>query len=419
MNKITIALGAAWRYGRFSLPFLLGWAAVYAIFVGPSVTLTGVLITLAVLLAFEWAVGEDSSTPTYHHPRFFVYMMWTYLPIVLSAFTGFVWTMAHAHDGGDLLGLAAGVQAVFGFDMLAAHANDGFMTYLLTTLLFSALSGIGALSVGHELIHRTWEPVSVIISRICSAFGTFTYYAIEHPYGHHLTVGTDQDSSTALRGESVTRYFLRTTPHDYKLAWSIERDRLEKMGLPVMSHHNRLLRGWAGEAAIAIFVFWVSGLFGLFWFLLAAINTHYAYKLGTYGQHYGIVRVPGSEISVHHSWTCNNRLTNWISGNIGRHTDHHLEPEREFWRLRPFGEGPQNPYPYMMMLFLSLVPPLWHRMWAPHLIEWDQRFASPEERELAREANARSGIPLLMAYAASQSVSASKTPPVERPPHAA
>jgi len=404
MQHVTDALGSLWKYSRFGLPFLLGWAVVYALFVSPSVSLSGLLLWLTVVLAMEWGVGEDFSTPEYRYPRIFVWLMWTYLPIVLLAFTGFAWTMSHAVHASDLFNIAAGVQALTGFDMIAAHANDGLMTYVLSTLLFSAITGIGSVSVGHELSHRTWEPMSIWVARICSAFATFSYYAIEHPYGHHLSVGTDRDSSTAFRGESVNRYFLRTMPQDYQVAWEIETGRLQKLGAPIWSLKNRLLRGWAGELAIAVFMLWISGLFGLFWFLIAALHTHFTYKLGTYAQHYGIVRVPGSEIKIHHSWTCNNRMTNWFSGNIGRHTDHHLEPEREFWHLRPFAEAPQNPYPYLSLLLMATIPSLWHRIWAPVLIEWDEHWASPEEREIARQANRRSGVPMLMAQAARQDV---------------
>ncbi len=407
MSTLTITqpLGRFWKYARFTLPFILGWAAVYAIFVGPHVSAIGLLIGLSLMLGVEWFSGEGLDVPEYHHPRIFVWMMWTYLPIVLAAFVGFAWTMAHGWHGGDLFGLAAAVQALTGYDMLTAHADDWLGTYLLTTLLFSALTGIGSVAVGHELSHRTWEPISIFIARTCAAFGTFTYYAVEHPYGHHLSVGTSRDSSTALRGESLNRYFVRTMPQDYQVAWEIETERLNKLGRPHWSWHNRLLWGWAAEAAIALFMLIVAGPLGLFWFLIAALNTHYTYKLGTYGQHYGLIRVPGSEIKIHHSWTCNNRMTNWFSGNIGRHADHHLEPEREFWRLRPFPEGPQNPYPYMTLTLLGLIPPLWHRLWAPYLIEWDEKWASPAERELAREANRRSGVNLLEEYAARQTQS--------------
>ena len=73
----------------------------------------------------------------------------------------------------------------------------------------------------------------------------------------------------------------------------------------------------------------------------------------------------------------------------------------EIW---PFPEDPCNPYPYpyLTLLLAALIPPLWHRIWVPSLIEWDERWASPFEREQARQANMSSGVAQLMAYAAMQ-----------------
>lgn len=67
-----------------------------------------------------------------------------------------------------------------------------------------------------------------------------------------------------------------------------------------------------------------------------------------------------------------------------------------------FPERPANLYPNLNMLLAALIPPLWHRIWVPSLIEWDERWASPAEREQARQAKVSSGIAQLMAYAAMQ-----------------
>lgn len=401
MDGIMAPARSVWAYLRFFVPIALSLGVIYALIVGPANVLVGVLAVLLGLSLAERLAGDDEQSRTYGHPRIFVWMLWTYFPVSLVAFWSFIWMLAHGHNGGDLFGLAALMQSLSGFDMIAAHAGDGWGSYLIGALLFSQIASIGSVSIGHELSHRTWEPYSVFSSRACSLFGLFTYYAIEHPYGHHFTVGTPADSSTALRGESVYRYFLRTAPQDYQTAWAIEKDRLDKLGLPTMTWRNRLLQGWAAEAALVLFVFAVSGLMGLFWFLLAVFNAHFGYKLGTYSQHYGIVRVPGSEIKAHHSWDSFNRVTNWFVDNIGRHSQHHLDPQREFWRLEDV-HAPRLPHNmgYFQAIGLAIIPALWHRTWSPALLEWDRLHASPEERRLAHEANLRSGRPELMAAAA-------------------
>jgi alkane 1-monooxygenase len=49
---------------------------------------------------------------------------------------------------------------------------------------------------------------------------------------------------------------------------------------------------------------------------------------------------------------------------------------------------------------LTMFPPLWHRLMIPKLKQWDERYATPEERALAAAQNAASGLPALMQGAA-------------------
>lgn len=411
MSTLTQGVASAWRYGAYALPLLLALGATYLIWIGADSGWAALLTVLIALSAAERMSSDDYETKPFTQPRVFVWMMWAFLPVTLLAFLGFLWTLAHGHSGGDLLGLAGLVQATTGFDMLAAHADDGMLTYLLSAVLFSTITGIGSVSIGHELAHRTWEPFSIFAARTCSLFGLFTYYAIEHPHGHHLTVGTPVDSSTALRGENIYRYSLRTTPQDYTTAWAIERDRLARLGLPALHWRNRLLRGWGAELTLMVLITAVSGLLGLFWFLVSVLNAHFTYKLGTYGQHYGIVRVPDSQIRAHHSWDCYNRFTNWFVDGIGRHSQHHLEPLRPFWELEHVPEAPTYAHGYLKTMGFTVIPPLWHRLMNPKLIEWDEQYASPAERALAREANLRSGQPALVAQAARMAVAEDRVPP--------
>ena len=55
------------------------------------------------------------------------------------------------------------------------------------------------------------------------------------------------------------------------------------------------------------------------------------------------------------------------------------------------------PQGYLSMIYLGLFAPfLFHRIMAKKLVDWDQRFANEEERELAKKQNMKSGIPLLV-----------------------
>jgi len=53
-----------------------------------------------------------------------------------------------------------------------------------------------------------------------------------------------------------------------------------------------------------------------------------------------------------------------------------------------------------LTILAGTIPPLWYKLSTPMLIQWDEQWATPEERVLADRANAESGIPALVARAA-------------------
>ena len=79
--------------------------------------------------------------------------------------------------------------------------------------------------------------------------------------------------------------------------------------------------------------------------------------------------------------------------NLTRHSDHHAEGSKPFWRLRPLPEAPMLPTGYMGMILLALVPPLYRRAMAPRLRAWDTTHADPDERAVALAENRRCGWP--------------------------
>ena len=49
------------------------------------------------------------------------------------------------------------------------------------------------------------------------------------------------------------------------------------------------------------------------------------------------------------------------------------------------------------MVYLAIfLPPLFHKMMAKKLIEWDEKYATKEEKEIAKIANKKSGIKILV-----------------------
>ncbi len=66
-----------------------------------------------------------------------------------------------------------------------------------------------------------------------------------------------------------------------------------------------------------------------------------------------------------------------------------------YHELRPYRDAPMMINGYLATIAITLIPPLWHKLMIPKLIEWDEKYASDEERKLAAEANRKSGIKTL------------------------
>ena len=50
---------------------------------------------------------------------------------------------------------------------------------------------------------------------------------------------------------------------------------------------------------------------------------------------------------------------------------------------------------YLTTIVVALIPPLWHALMTPKVLAWDRDYATDEERKLAADANARSGMTTL------------------------
>ena len=83
------------------------------------------------------------------------------------------------------------------------------------------------------------------------------------------------------------------------------------------------------------------------------------------------------------SRTCGFEITN--------HADHHTNSFLAFHELKP--DLKWIPMPSVFVCFFSaLIPPLWHNLIIkPALKRWDMEFATPAERELARQQNLAAG----------------------------
>lgn len=233
-------------------------------------------------------------------------------------------------------------------------------------LTFGFSCGALGINAAHELGHRhTWY--EQLMAKILLSTSQYMHFFIEHNQGHHKNVSTDLDPASSRYGESLYAFYLRSVPDSWFSAWHIERERLNKAGIPFLSIRNEMLRFQFIQAgmlvAIAVLFGWQTMLF----YLGSAVIGFLLLETVNYIEHYGLRRkqIDGEyyeKTMPIHSWNSNHSLGRIMLLEVTRHSDHHYMPNRKYQVLRHFDESPQMPTGYPGMMLLAFIPPLWFRV---------------------------------------------------------
>lgn len=384
------------HYAKYLLYLVVTIPVIIATTAGGHWMWYGWLGTLAIYIPGDLFLGDDKEVPDYKQPAWLNLTLYLGLPIMVGYWFVFIWHAAA--PGADPLGYGAWVFNTFGYDALAARdattAFDYIGGFLSAALIVTTISTLNA----HELTHRTWDPVAMFAGRWLLAFSWDVGFATEHVYGHHVYVGTTEDPATAPRGRSVWKQIVIASWKTNRNAWMLEKKRLEKKGQSVWSLRNAFIRGQLMSLSIAVASYAIAGWMGVLFFLGMCLGAKIMLEIVNYMEHYGVTRVIGTPVQPHHSWNSNRKISSWATFNLTRHSHHHAQGEVPFYQLKPYQDAPMMVNGYLSVIVLTLVPPLWNKLMVPKLLEWDQKYASPEEKLLAGKQNWESGIPELMKH---------------------
>ncbi|MYM28548.1 alkane 1-monooxygenase [Duganella sp. CY15W] len=376
------------HYLKYFLFHMIGLCALASIVAGGSSIPLGLVAILGLYLLGDAIGGDDVSTPTFRHPGILTFQLWLALPLLALIVFASVWSVCTA----DVLGFGARVTQLTGYDVLAARTATSMPQHLAGIVLTGLMIGMIGTITAHELTHRTWDPVSMLIGRWLLAFSFDTTFAIEHVYGHHRYVSTRDDPATAPRGRNVYLHVLISTIRGNASAWLIEQKRLQREGRSVVSPRNAFIRGHLMSVVLVAAAWSAGGLAAAGYFVLCGLAGKALLEIVNYMEHYGIVRDPATPVQPRHSWNTNRRLSSWTMFNLTRHSHHHAQGEVAYQDLKPFQHAPMMVSGYLTTIVVAMIPPLWHRLMTPKVLAWDRDFATPAERQLAAEANLRSGM---------------------------
>lgn len=241
--------------------------------------------------------------------------------------------------------------------------------------------GVGIV-VAHELGHRQRFVERACASVLLATVG-YAHFTIEHNQGHHSRVATPEDPATARAGESFWHFLPRTVVGQFASAWRIECARLARAGRARLGPANRMLWVVAAPLAIAAALGLTFGAAALALFVLQAAVAVTLLELVNYLEHYGLERRRRADgryekVAPRHSWNSSQRVGNWLTFNLQRHSHHHADVTRHYPELEHVAAAPQLPASYAAMILVAMVPPLWRRVMDPRLAAW--RTA---EREVA------------------------------------
>lgn len=352
-------------YARYYITFGLQLLTAYGVIRGGGYAWLG-LSTLFLFALFDAVLPDDLAVRRINNRNL------ANIPVWLCTVSGpllvlvLAWAMGHGH--------------LAGFSLVGAIISVAWM------------SVIALVPPSHELYHqRGWLPQVVgTYSQVCYLDCVRN---TGHTVGHHIDVGTPKDSDTARRGISLYAFTPRAVVASTKLSWRMESDALEKRGFGRWSVGHRLWRAILAQIIFHVIAFALGGLPAVAAALATMIIARFWIESFNYFQHYGIVRMDGKPIARRHLWNHLGYFTRAVAFEITNHADHHLDSYIPFYKLKPDTTAIRMPNVFLCFL-TALVPALWHNFIIKKALrEWDLRFASAEERELARAQNLAAGWP--------------------------
>ncbi len=235
----------------------------------------------------------------------------------------------------------------------------------------SSLMGGICFAAAHELIHAK-ENIDQILQRITTTFLFYPHYKVIHIRSHHVHAGTAEDENTAWLNESIYAYIYRTIPGSAARSWHLEAKRYagEARSAGAGIIRNKMVLFAAGQVALLLGLYLLSGLRGLSFYLAQIVGAHIVLESVNYIQHYGLMRKRHEgeyeKTGAEHSWDTYHFFSSYVTFRVGHHSYHHLAV-KPYYLLATEPQSPKLPAGYFWSIAMVLLPPWWRRVINPRL----------------------------------------------------
>lgn len=212
-----------------------------------------------------------------------------------------------------------------------------------------------------------------------------------HVVTHHMRVATPDDPDYARRGDTVYGHIVRTLYLQAIESYHLEHLVWTKRGRAWWDIRNSWVYRLAALIIFSSLLYVAGGVHGmLLAILVCLLGPRMLLEVFNYCNHYGLVSATPGRFEKRHTWNHLTPFVRILALEITNHAGHHEDSYKPFYELVPDRTGPQQPQ-FLMCVLMSLVPPLWFAVIKPRLRDWDERYATPQEREIAYAENARAG----------------------------
>ena len=257
---------------------------------------------------------------------------------VLNDFLNWMWCLCIVSEINPLRDTA------YGFLFENRHGHSLF-NWLVFTFVWGYMAGINGLA-GHELIHRR-DPFNKLIGMFAFTKILYSHFLLEHANGHHRNVATQEDPATALHGETLYSFAVRSAIGGHVNTYKREVNRItaefedcysdrsqKKQKVPQLSliTQNRMLWFFILHVSILTVIWFVFGYKGVLFQLAYASVGIFFLEMTNYIEHYGLLRKRDARgiyepITEQHSW---NSCSSTLLFRIQRHSDHHVHAYRPY-----------------------------------------------------------------------------------------
>jgi len=349
-----------------TLPLIIG------IFIGGNWMWFGIGLLFMVVIVGDTLLGDDDSQHHFRHPQLLEIPLHFALPLICLVLVSLMWSSGRGTF--DLFNISNILNNYIDYNCVQHRNNNSWINY------FGAILGVGftvagyGTNVAHELTHRVKNKLAMFEGRWLLSASCNADFAIEHVYGHHVTVGTEDDPATAHRGENVYLFSIKSTILGHISAWKLELKRISKKKIKPYSLKNRMITGYLMSFVWCGLFYYSCGIFGLLLFFSQAFFAKFILEIVNYMEHYGLIRKENQKVGYEHSWNTNKRMSSIVLFTLTRHSAHHEKPTVPFWKLDPYLQAPQMPSGYLTTLLICLIPPVWYKVINPKLDKWDRNY---------------------------------------------